>query len=696
MKTHFSSIVVPIALAVLCRTQPARCESVPEPQVGSELSNSASAPEGFFPCQWAVIDARVSGDTHHSPEVKAKVDIVFLLDESGSMEITDPQQIGRTTVIQILSGLNDSQYRAAVVVFNDVATMSSLLTTDFGSLINFVHTLPNPGGLTNMAGAMALANSLLAESYANHRLAILLTDGTPESEAYWGYDLGQDAEIKTIHIPFAIAKDIQYYVVHLAPGRACPEGIALLTEIARDTGGQYITADAAGQLATILPSIVQDVSTTLVLKDVYLDVQFRFGPNEYSEVNVNDIMLFEADSYNMPSEDRIVTEKCRTLPYGRGVLVSIPVTAYLPIPPGSPPDITHVALPTFTSEARVWYHLGDGQLRSQQIGQVYVTWRRAPQVLIYKQVDPGNRRLTISVTNFNSSAIRNVRLLELLTENLEADRSTFVPEPKYVFTYEDNGRPLDRFYWELGDVVPFTPKPVSFHFRYSGPSEGHIHTDMDKPASEVHYIATDGSEQVIKNDSRYPDLTWYGDTEIEAGILNAAPEETTGPDVVLFSDHSYNPAGGVPGPGSNSIWNDSLIDGGYDEEAIDAAHANSEPLDLSGKNKLWVRINNQGNRALAGAVKASVYISPAYVASVQDLDPSNWTFINTFDLGSVSLASGSFIVKGLEWNPTDVLSAAYRNTLSGAGYAYFRVVVTYDGSERRLNNNAAVKRVRVP
>jgi Mg-chelatase subunit ChlD len=700
MKTHFSSITLFIAMALLCQTPQARCGPAPEPAVGAALSNSASAPDGFFPCQWAVIDTDVVGDIHQGPTVTAKVDIVFLLDESGSMESTDDAQVRRTTIIQILSELNPDQYRAAIVVFNDEAGILGgypSLTTDFGSLISCVQDLPDPGGYTNMAGAMELANSLLSESGANHRLAILLTDGTPESESSMGYDVAQDAVINTIHVPFAIAADINYYVVHLAPGAASPAGLTLLQDrIARDTGGQYLPVESADQLATVLPDIVQEVSTTLVLKDVYLDVQFRFGPHEYSAVDADRIVLLGADSYEMPAEGQVITAKRRTLPAGQGISVKIPVTSYMPIPPGSPPDLTHVTLPVFTSEAVVRYHLGDGQPRSRQINQVYVTWRRAPQVLVYKEIDPGNRRLTISVTNFYASAIRNVRLLDLLTGNLEADCSTFVPEPKYVFTYEDNMRPLDQLYWELGDVAPFTPKTVSFHFRYSGPSEGPIYTDLVKPPSQVYYTAADGSEHVISADSRSADLMWYGDTVIEAGLLNPAPTETTGPDVVLYSSHSGDPRAEVPAPHSNSIWNDSLADGGYNAEAIDAEHATSEPLDLYGKNKLWVRINNQGNAPLAGETQASVYISPAYTASVQDLDPSNWTFIDTFDLGSLSVGSGSFVVKGLEWNPTDVLSAAYRNSLSSAGYAYFRVVVTFDGSERRLNNNAAVKRVRVP
>jgi hypothetical protein len=98
---------------------------------------------------------------------------------------------------------------------------------------------------------------------------------------------------------------------------------------------------------------------------------------------------------------------------------------------------------------------------------------------------------------------------------------------------------------------------------------------------------------------------------------------------------------------------------------------------------------------MAGEVKAFVYISHVYTASVQDLDTSNWTPIGTIDFGPSSMAPGSFMRGGLEWNPSDVLSAAYRNDLSSAGYAFFRVVVTYSGSERRLNNNAAVKRVRI-
>ena len=226
MRTHFASVVLPIAIALLCQAQRAECQMLPEPDVGSGLSNAASAPEGFFPCQWAVIQVDALGDIHRGPAVKARVDIVFLLDESGSMDTTDDGLVRRTTIENILSGLDPDQYRAAIVVFSDGADILggyTSLTTDFASLIDQVRDLPGPGGYTNMAGAMGLANFLLAESHANHRLAILLTDGTPASESSWGYDTAQDAEINTIHVPFAIAEDINYYVVHLAPERHAPK-----------------------------------------------------------------------------------------------------------------------------------------------------------------------------------------------------------------------------------------------------------------------------------------------------------------------------------------------------------------------------------------------------------------------------------------------------------------------------------------
>ena len=230
-----------------------------------------------------------------------------------------------------------------------------------------------------------------------------------------------------------------------------------------------------------------------MLKDVYLDVQFQFGPNLYSAIKADGIVLLGTDSCAVPSEDRVITEKRRKLPSGQGILAKIPVTSYLPIPPGSPPDLTQITLPSLTANAVVWYHLGDGEFRKRQIPQVDVTWRRTPQVLVYKDVDPGNRRITISVTNFHPAAIHNVRLLELLTGNFEAIYPTLAPEPKYVFTYDDNSRPLDSFYWELGDIPPFTPKIVSFDSRYSGPGSGLIYVDMVKPPSQVYYVAPDGS-----------------------------------------------------------------------------------------------------------------------------------------------------------------------------------------------------------
>jgi hypothetical protein len=147
----------------------------------------------------------------------------------------------------------------------------------------------------------------------------------------------------------------------------------LKNRIAEDTGGQYFTAQTASELVTVLPSIVEDVSTTLVLKDVSLDIQFRFSPNEYSAINADNIFLAGAASYQIPSEGRVTTQKRRQLPSNQGITIRIPVTSFTPIPPGSPPNQTQVRLPCLTTDAVVSYHLGDRQIETRRINQVYVT-----------------------------------------------------------------------------------------------------------------------------------------------------------------------------------------------------------------------------------------------------------------------------------------------------------------------------------
>ncbi len=676
--------------------------SDPEPSLFSNLLNAYDEP--FYPLEWAMINVSVWGDTRTGPAVTANVDLVFLVDESYSMVNSDPNDIRHSTIQDILNSLSPDQHRAAIVTFNNTAEILgglNQLTNDFGQLVHLVDTIPDPisGALTNIAGAMQLANSLLINSSANHRIAILLTDGFPASENSGGYyDLDQDAEINITHVPDAITHDINYYVVHLDSGDWTVQGTTLLqNRIAGDTNGEYYVASDAWQLATQLPAIVENVSHTLILKDVVITTRFNMSPNEYSEIDEANIFHSGINTFQaFPSY--VETEAVQTLPFGQMIIINIPITSYEPIPPGSPPDLTEIDLHSLAPDATVQYHLGDNQTITKVIPQVTVTWLRRPEILVLKRLNPGNREITISVTNFiRDGAIRDVRLWELLALDFEAVYPTAEPPPVYILPQDYKWGDIAWLYWNLGDIGPLETKEVKFDFRYQGPPTGNVQVDMTKPAALVRLIDPNDITREISTADTHPDNRWYGDNVIDASELNASPADSIGPDLIIYSSHqSIEPSAStppIPSPSSKSIWNDAFSIDGYNQNEIFAYLANPEPLDLAGENGLWIRIDNIGNRIADEEIIANIYIKSDYTASPMDLDLNEWHHIGSVDFGPEAIDVRAFRVKMFEWDASQTLSSALINDITNTGQAFFKVIVSNMEDELRLNNNTAVVKI---
>jgi hypothetical protein len=203
--------------------------------------------------------------------------------------------------------------------------------------------------------------------------------------------------------------------------------------------------------------------------------------------------------------------------------------------------------------------------------------------------------------------------------------------------------------------------------------------------------------QQLSSGSSNPAIRWYGDNKIDATILNVAPEVSQGPDLIIRAGHKGGRPGNdmtiTPEPGSLSLWNDAYADGGYDEFANDAAHANPEPLDLDGKNTLWIRIDNRGNQPTTQEIKAEIYVLHKYCACPSDLDMSIWHHLGTKNFGTSPLMPGQFRVEGFEWNTEAAISGSLRSEIIAAGKAFIKVVVTHEPTELRTNNNAAVTAV---
>ena len=235
----------------------------------SLLYNNNEHPEGFYPGEEAIVQVHIAGETLYNLDVRAKVDVVFILDRSYSTHSNDPDDKLKDDIALILSGMNPTLQRTNVIYFKNeaknVCVENEGLSTSFNSLIGCLNELSAPSGNSNMADAMKMANEDLSVQGANHRIAIMFTDGYPELGL--GYDMNQDALITSEIIPDAVKKDIAYYIIYLpspfAPGNE-ETYRALLSQITEKTGGKIYNITDINEVFNIIKEILTQVGFSIM------------------------------------------------------------------------------------------------------------------------------------------------------------------------------------------------------------------------------------------------------------------------------------------------------------------------------------------------------------------------------------------------------------------------------------------------
>lgn len=170
------------------------------------------------------------------------MDIVFVIDCSGSMSDNDPNGIRKDVTKEFISKLRDGVDKAAVVKFTTTAETLMPLTDDKETLINVVDGIPNSdgggcgGAGTNGSAGIRNAITELENSTADHKYIIFLTDGddTEVSEDYGDETgtFGLTGEAK--------GKDIVIHTVGLVGSGSVDTD--LLKRVAEGTGGNYYLA----------------------------------------------------------------------------------------------------------------------------------------------------------------------------------------------------------------------------------------------------------------------------------------------------------------------------------------------------------------------------------------------------------------------------------------------------------------------
>ena len=186
----------------------------------------------------------ITGDRESNTEI-IFLDVMFVIDSSGSMDWNDPNDYRRTAAKNFVDGLIPGTRvgvatgdRAGVVDFDSYATLTQSLTDDFERVKAAIDRIDASGG-TNIGAGVNAANNELIRNSADDRIKIqiLLTDG--------------DGSYSHSYTTNAFENGIVIYTIGLGSGI----NENLLKEIAGRTGGQYFHASGAEDLPIVFDRI---------------------------------------------------------------------------------------------------------------------------------------------------------------------------------------------------------------------------------------------------------------------------------------------------------------------------------------------------------------------------------------------------------------------------------------------------------
>lgn len=183
-------------------------------------------------------------------------DIVLVIDNSGSMMETDPDQ-DRFTAAKNLINRMDKDNRVAVMVFDHATTLLQPFTpvknqAAKDEVIAKINSLVTTDGGTDISLALEDTMSHIRESHAADRSAmvIMLSDGFSETDH---------------ERVLADYKQQQIAVNTIGLSLVYTEGAQLLQTIANETGGQYYDVQNATDLSFVFQKIYNDVGDRTLL-----------------------------------------------------------------------------------------------------------------------------------------------------------------------------------------------------------------------------------------------------------------------------------------------------------------------------------------------------------------------------------------------------------------------------------------------
>ena len=174
-----------------------------------------------------------------------RTDILFVIDNSGSMTYSDPEDKRLTVVENLVSDLS-GDFRYGLVKFTSSATALQNLTNDKDLLKDKMEEMRGTAAGGTAIGDAILNTLLLFDDQSARKVIILLTDG-------------EDYDINTINTAVQNAKQNQVQIFTIGLGEGVNQEL-LRDTITAITGGAYYYVDNAEQLKAVFGNIGSSLS----------------------------------------------------------------------------------------------------------------------------------------------------------------------------------------------------------------------------------------------------------------------------------------------------------------------------------------------------------------------------------------------------------------------------------------------------
>ncbi|ARF14919.1 VWA domain-containing protein [Sporosarcina ureae] len=245
------------------------------------------------------------GDSIAACSVDRGLDIVFVMDSSGSMMKNDLTNVRIQAAKRIMSDLHEYD-RAAVIQFNENASNLQSLTNNRYAVNAALDQVVASGGTDMSAGLKEAIHEFSVNGGNNHQIMIILTDG---------FSINNTESLRLAEE--ARSRNIRTYTIGLGESSSLP--IPFLTNIANKTGGQYFQAVNAVQLTSIFDRIRQIVdelrdpkvpSNWVLTKDLHVTGDLVLQEN----------MKLDANGYNVTVDGDLVLLSCSELRSVSGIV----------------------------------------------------------------------------------------------------------------------------------------------------------------------------------------------------------------------------------------------------------------------------------------------------------------------------------------------------------------------------------------